>query len=407
MPFEFSGQQATAVGIAADFLSDSSRQVLRIDGFAGTGKTTIAQALSEGIDGLVLFAAYTGKAASVLKSKGCAPASTLHSLIYRPRRKGSEERLEALQIEEKHLRRLVGPREPTPQMKERLDKLGEEIAIEVENSKRPAFSIHRESELYDAKLLVIDEHSMIDEQMGNDILSFRTKILALGDPAQLPPVSGVPFFASYPVAITLTEIHRQAEGDPIIELATMARNGSVLPAGEYGEKCIVKTSATDEDLVEADQVLCGRNRTRRMLNTRIRRLLGRNTPYPVVGDKLVCLRNEQNKGLQNGTTWMVVGVGAEGDKTLMLDVANDEGWSQTVRVWKFPFDGDDFVGSFGQRRMACEFDFGNAMTVHKAQGSQWVSGVLVDEAQAFGDDAPKHRYTGVTRFSEKLIVVRG
>src|ERR1700758_5096149 len=63
-------------------------QVFRLFGYAGTGKTTLARHVAEGIDGKVLFAAFTGKAALVMRNKGCNSASTIHSLIYRARDSG-------------------------------------------------------------------------------------------------------------------------------------------------------------------------------------------------------------------------------------------------------------------------------------------------------------------------------
>ena len=58
-------------------------QLFRLFGYAGTGKSTLARHLAENVEGLVVFAAFTGKAALVMRSKGCVGARTIHSLIYR------------------------------------------------------------------------------------------------------------------------------------------------------------------------------------------------------------------------------------------------------------------------------------------------------------------------------------
>src|SRR5438309_239041 len=58
--------------------------IFRLFGYAGTGKTTLAKHLAQGVNGKVLFAAFTGKAALVMRRKGCEEASTIHSLIYKP-----------------------------------------------------------------------------------------------------------------------------------------------------------------------------------------------------------------------------------------------------------------------------------------------------------------------------------
>src|SRR5258708_6147450 len=78
---KFSAQQLEAIDIVHKRIK-AEEPVTRLFGYAGTGKTTIAQELAR-LSSRVLFAAFTGKAASVLTRKGC-PASTIHSLIYTP-----------------------------------------------------------------------------------------------------------------------------------------------------------------------------------------------------------------------------------------------------------------------------------------------------------------------------------
>src|SRR5690349_8727381 len=86
---QFSTQQDEALQAVARWLKEPRSQVFRLFGYAGTGKTTLARHFAEDIDGDVLFAAFTGKAAQVLRSRGASNAKTIHSLIYRP--KGEEE----------------------------------------------------------------------------------------------------------------------------------------------------------------------------------------------------------------------------------------------------------------------------------------------------------------------------
>src|SRR4249920_494974 len=86
----FSPHQDAALQAVADWLKakpghGSTPQIFRLFGYAGTGKTTLAKHIAEAVDGKVLFAAFTGKAALVMRSKGCPSASTIHSLIYRAR----------------------------------------------------------------------------------------------------------------------------------------------------------------------------------------------------------------------------------------------------------------------------------------------------------------------------------
>ena len=91
----FSPHQDAALNAVANWLKDKpgsngTPQVFRLFGYAGTGKTTLARHLAEHADGEVKFAAFTGKAASVMRGKGCKGASTIHSLIYRARESGEE-----------------------------------------------------------------------------------------------------------------------------------------------------------------------------------------------------------------------------------------------------------------------------------------------------------------------------
>lgn len=78
----WSPQQEAAIKAVRRWLADPDDQVFRLFGFAGTGKTTLARDLASGVDGGVLFGAFTGKAALVLRRKGCEGASTIHSMIY-------------------------------------------------------------------------------------------------------------------------------------------------------------------------------------------------------------------------------------------------------------------------------------------------------------------------------------
>ena len=81
----WSREQEEALRTVGNWLRRGDQQVFRLFGFAGTGKTTLARHIAEGVDGEVTFGAFTGKAALVLRAKGCADASTIHSMIYRSR----------------------------------------------------------------------------------------------------------------------------------------------------------------------------------------------------------------------------------------------------------------------------------------------------------------------------------
>ena len=259
-----------------------------------------------------------------------------------------------------------------------------------------------------AALVIVDECSMVDAELGTDLLSFGVPVLVLGDPAQLPPVKGGGFFTEHEPDVMLTEVHRQAEGDPIIRLSMLAREGERLPRGIFGASKVIGREEIDAaQILAADQVLVGRNETRRKYNARIRQLLGYSDPLPVKEEKLVCLRNNRQKGLLNGSTWTVKLVGERSGEFVHMRVAPEEGVGATVKVVvpRGFFDGIGEEIPWEIRRHVEEFDYGYALTVHKAQGSQWDRIVLFDESFAFQDSRARWLYTGITRAAKRLSVV--
>jgi len=352
-------------------------QIFRLFGYAGTGKTTLARYFAEHVDGSVQFAAFTGKAAQVLRSKGASNARTIHSLIYRPR--------------------------------------GEEAVSDEETGKTsvsPTFALNRQSPVAKAKLIIVDECSMVDEALGRDLLSFGTPILVLGDPGQLPPISGGGFFTEHEPDHLLTEIHRQARDNPIIRLALDVREGKEFMLGDYGAAQVIGKEDVNQELVlGADQVLVGTNRTRRRYNARLRELKGFDADYPQAGDKLVCLRNDPSKGLLNGSLWKVMTASRETVKpgiNLLVSPEEDDpdrGVAK-IKLLKAAFESPDEEIPWQQKKRFDDFDYGYALTVHKSQGSQWNNVVLFDESWAFRDTRQRWLYTAVTRAAERLTVVR-
>jgi ATP-dependent exoDNAse (exonuclease V) alpha subunit len=363
---EWSAQQDAALKAVSLWLKDKTGpQVFRLFGWAGTGKSTLAQHLAQGVKS-VKYAAFTGKAALVMRKHGCKGASTIHSLIY---------------------------------------------TLISEKEGEPRFALDPESEALEADLIVIDEVSMVDETLGKDLLSFGTKVLVLGDPFQLPPVQGAGFFTTQEPDVMLTEIHRQAADNPIIRMSMDIREGGYLEYGRYGESVVIPKADVDRDAVlQADQVLVGRNKTRVDYNDRLRELKGLPRHEPVVGDRLVCLRNNPKKRFLNGQIWIATDVRKRsGDRYSFLldpDDPTSKAKAQTRAVTHARyFSGEEDTLTWPERRQFDEFTFGYCLTVHKAQGSQWDSVYLFDESFVFREDRRRWLYTGVTRASEKITVV--
>ncbi|MCY0094372.1 ATP-dependent DNA helicase [Hoeflea ulvae] len=374
---KFSPQQDEALKAVSRWLKDGRTPIFRLFGYAGTGKTTLAKYFADNVDGEVLFAAFTGKAAQVLRARGAKNARTIHSLIYRP--KGEEE-----VSDEETGRTTVSP----------------------------LFSINRQSPLAQAALIIIDECSMVDEALGRDLMSFGTPILVLGDPGQLPPISGGGYFTEHEPDILLTEIHRQARDNPIIDLAMQVREGREIMHGDYGAAQVIGKNDVDRDMVlEADQVLVGTNRTRRRYNMRLRELKGFDQVFPQAGDKLVCLRNDPSKALLNGSLWQVMTASKETVKpgiNLMIRPEDDDmdRGAAKIKLLKSAFDDPDLEVPWQTKKRYDDFDYGYALTVHKAQGSQWNSVVLFDESYAFRESRERWLYTAITRAAERLVIVR-
>jgi exodeoxyribonuclease V len=362
----FTPHQDAALTAASDwFKAQRGRaSIFRLFGYAGTGKTTLAKHIAEGVDGKVLFAAFTGKAACVMRSKGCHSASTIHSLIYKARESGEET---------------------------------------------PSFDLWHEAPASKAKLIVIDECSMVDAELARDLMSFGVPLLVLGDPAQLPPIQGGGFFTDAKPDAMLTEVHRQAQDDPIVRLSMEIRAGNSLAEGQYGETQVVRRANLDpKRVLGADQVLVGRNATRRAYNARLRERRGFADALPMAGDKLVCLRNNRRKGLFNGGLWVVKEKPKARRQIIRMHLNPDEDLgNRMVKVSVRPecFTGEIEQFEWPQRKPYDEFDFGYVLTVHKAQGSQWDDVVLFDESAAFQENRDRWLYTGVTRAAKRLTVV--
>ena len=396
----WSAQQERALRKVREWLASRDRPYFTLAGYAGTGKTTLAQELASGIGGDVYFAAFTGKAAHVLRRTGILSASTIHRLIYLPRDKCGQK-LASLQAEHGRLLARV------PRSQKEIADVERDIQREQKNLSRPEFTLNTDSPLATAALCVVDEYSMIDRQMGSDLLSFGCPVLALGDPGQLPPIDGERFFDKKP-DVMMDEILRQAADNPIIRLSKDVREGRALRPGTYGKSRVVRRGNVSDDelgamVLKADQLLLGMNRTRGQFNAYARELLGRGGKMPVVGDKLVCLRNNPDAGLLNGQTWFVGRVVDKG-KHLQLSLCNDDG--DRVECLSHPYRFLVVSKNFDPRRFRehNDFDYGYALTVHKAQGSQWDKVVLIDEWRM-----AKRRewlYTGITRAAESIVVIQ-
>jgi exodeoxyribonuclease-5 len=262
-------------------------QYSRIHGLAGTGKTFILKYLmayykyhSNGFELNIAFAAFTGNAAINIISYGCSPASTIHRLIYIPHTIYEEK---------------------TREIK---NKKGVVVSIENYKLKKVVFELKKPDSLKDLDLIVIDEYSMINDNMIKEILSFNRKVLFIGDVAQLQPIFGGNTFILNDAEVNLTD-QKRAEVLSLKTLNNDARNGIALPYTistkynkYYGDEVNIypynKNELNEIDpkiFTEADVVIVPTNKERKEINNIIRYELGYKRKLPNIGEKLICLEN--------------------------------------------------------------------------------------------------------------------
>lgn len=374
MTIILSDTQNAAVSAIMDWYKQPDPQEFYLAGYAGSGKSTLTD---EAIKRLkdecgvkkVCTGAYTGKAAYVLRQKGAENAQTIHSMIY--------------------------------------------TAITDEATGEVRFELDKDGAAAQADIIILDECSMIDEAMADDIRSFGKKILVLGDPGQLPPVRGAGAFTNRSPDVFLHEIHRQAADSPIIQLATKARQGLPISIGEYGPGVRVipyDVAAGDYVYDENSQVICGLNKVRWSLTQKIRRRRGYDGRRPEHGETIICCRNDHERGVFNGQQGVFLGASMSPNDPALLDMSFDmEGQDKQVELPVHPYLFDQHFDGPGQRPIlkkgTGEFDWGYVLTCHKSQGSQWPRITVIDDSRSFREDQRKWLYTAITRAEKELTLI--
>lgn len=376
------------------------QQIYRLDGYAGTGKTTLAAHACERLGVRPVYAAFTGKAAQVLRSKGAEPASTLHSLMYLVSKAEEHEELERLQDR----------RDAAPTVGERAHWDGLITGL-VAKTQAPGWSLRDELRADPTPtLIVVDESSMVGEELGRNLATFGVRILALGDPAQLPPVKASPYFTGRP-NVTLTQVHRQAEGSPVLQAATAVRCART--ESELNAACGPICAPYGVRYAEVDQVLTPTQWQRRAIIAATR-----SGDLPQPGDRVVIRKNLADAGVFNGTQLTITAPTVALDpvgRWVTIRGRDDDGNSIMLPVPACGFEArKDRHGPYDSDTLAFRMTgrghtwatWANAITVHTSQGSQW-GRVAIELPRQHGwrfDEWRKLIYTAITRASEQVLI---
>lgn len=392
-------EQGRACEALVDWWYRDPRRPFRLDGYAGTGKTTVVQFMLQEL-GLhkdtVRLLAPTGKAARILGQKTGLPSSTIHRELYKPveSRRVAQLRRQLAQV----------PTEDTDQIHE----LRKELA-RAEADEGVGFDA-KDVDTGAVRLYVVDEASMISEQLARDLQALRVPLVLLGDPGQLPPVKAKPGFEDVQPVATLTQIMRQDEGSAILEAAQAVRNGQKLPFGDRGAfKRIPRQSLTDEDYAAFDVLLCGTHKFRMAYNRRLRRVAQGSDapPLPLPHDRLVCRKNDYRVGVMNGqlltaTTAAEAGVDGVSASVGILDDEGTDHGIQDVSAMRMLQHYDKRVPVY-RLDGALDVDYAYALTVHSAQGSEWSRVVVLNDWP--GKDYARWLYTALTRGADEVVLV--
>jgi exodeoxyribonuclease-5 len=344
------------------------RQVVTVGGYAGTGKSVLAGELVRRTG--YAAAAFTNKAASVLRSRGMSEASTIHRLIYE----------------------IV------------TDEDGKPVLVDG------ALQFRRRKFLPVAGV-IIDEASMVPLPLHEDLKSFGVPLIYIGDHGQLPPVGNDAKLMAFP-EFRLETIHRNA--GEIARFAEWIRTGN--SAADWvgiSDAVEVLTDWTEADLeriATVDQMLCAYNATRVKQNAMARSLRrqaeGRRAVDRLIdpGEKLIVTNNDYRNELYNGQIVRARHSWRDGYR-FKAEIIPDDGPDAPERVLVVEYDPNSINNTSrtsGRVYGLTRLDYGYCITCHKAQGSEYGSLAVIEEVSGMWEHA-RWAYTAASRAKQKLF----
>ena len=221
-------------------------------------------------------------------------------------------------------------------------------------------------------------------------------------------------------------IRAVAAGELPPRIAAMARQGSPIAFGQYDAHVwkMRKMDVTPEQALRGGQVICGLNATRLQLNNGMRHAAGfSGSLLPSgPGEKIICLKNQNDLGLINGMFITLDDVVDENSLYFSAAVtdedgnrvgpAQQDGSRGRLRIYKGhfedhrAFDKHRHDRDWKSKRMLTEATFGWAITGHKSQGSQWENVVVWDDGlERTEEDRRRWLYTVITRAEQGLVIL--
>lgn len=404
---------------------DPSSSVLAVLGKAGSGKTLLLAELFKslkdaGVDVVsgdyegrkrrdrrtLAILAPTNKAASVLRTRG-VPATTIHRILYTPMYDpeyekiaewlaGNGEKPEIEGLTDVALDRAFASYQVNSSVPAALAAAGLRGSDFITGWKR------REDPL---DIGFVDESSMLDAKQFEDLKDIFPTLVLFGDPAQLPPVKaegGKMVFETLPESrqLVLSRVHRQTADNPILDLAHALADPQV---DFYRfEKLVAEAAAKDDRVVLAQRVesdlmarspcLVWRNATRIKLIHAFRNAFGAPQDELLEGEPLICDGIElpmkhrkkrldlEARGLIKGAQVIYLGPGRKPGFSRLHVMGAEDPQVSAASIVKIELEGDEEPFIPFAARMGATFLHGAAVTIHKAQGSQW------DTVQVFAPD---------------------
>ena len=398
--------------------------VMALVGKAGSGKTLLLSKLYQALDDLGLelitgdyesrkrrdkrtlaILAPTNKAASVLRMRG-VPATTIHRILYTPVYDPEYEKIAEWLSGNEAKPTIEGL---TPEALDRafaFYKTNKSIAgaLAAAGLKGSDFIIGWKRREEPLDLAFVDEASMLDERQFEDLKEIFSTLILFGDPAQLAPVnqSGAMVFDGLENSqkIELSRVHRQEQDNPILDLAHALGDPDV--GFEDFEARIREIADRDErvvwgqrvevDLMARSPVLVWRNATRIRLIHAFRNVHQAPSDALLPGEPLICdgielpLKHRKKRidlearGLVKGAQVVYLGAGRRAGFSKLHVVGAEDPQVSAASIIKIEIPDEDEPFIPFAANMGAAFLHGSAVTIHKAQGSQW------DTVQVFAPD---------------------